>query len=46
MTASEYKDKVLKTIRDYEKQFQFVDQYEIVDAIQWLYEEIRSIPYE
>ena len=46
MTVSEYKDKVLKTILDYEKQFHSVDQYEIVDAIEWLYEEIRSIPDE
>ena len=39
----EYKEKVLKAIRDYEKQFDRVEQYEIVDAIGELYEIIRAI---
>lgn len=40
----EYREKVLKALLDYEKQFDHVDQYEIVDAIGELYEIIRAIP--
>lgn len=40
----EYKEKVLKAIRDYEKQLDHVEQYEIVNAIGELYEIIRAIP--
>lgn len=39
-----YREKVLTKILEYEKQFDPVDQYEITDAIGWLYEEIRAIP--
>lgn len=39
----EYREKVLKAIRDYEKQFDYVDQYEITNAIAELYEIIRVI---
>ena len=39
----EYRKKVLKAIRDYEKQFNCVDQYEITNAIAELYEIIRAI---
>lgn len=40
----EYREKVLKAIRDYEKQLDYVEQYEIVNAIGELYEIIRAIP--
>lgn len=40
----EYRESVLKAIRDYEKQFHHVDQYEIANAIAELYEIIRAIP--
>lgn len=40
----EYREKVLKVIRDYEKQLDHVDQYEIANAIEELYEIIRAIP--
>jgi len=40
------KEIVLKAILDYEKEFDPVEQYEIVDAIQWLYEKIRLLPEE
>lgn len=43
MTVDEYREKVLKAMLDYEKQFDPVDQYEITDAIGELYEIIRSI---
>ena len=39
----EYREAVLKAIRDYEKQFDPVNQYEITDAIGVLYEIIRAI---
>lgn len=39
----EYKEKVLKAIRDYEKQFDHVDQYEITNALAELYEIIKAI---
>lgn len=39
----EYREKVLKAIRDFEKEFDPVDQYEITDAIGYLYEIIRAI---
>lgn len=39
----EYKEKVLKAMRDYEKQFDPVEQYEIRDVIEVLYEIIRVI---
>ena len=35
---------MLAKILEYEKQFDPVDQYEITDAIGYLYEEIRAIP--
>ena len=41
---SEYRDRVLKTIQEHEKEYNPVDQYEIIDALGWLYEEIRGIP--
>lgn len=39
----EYKEKVLKAIRDFEKEFDQVDQFEITNAIADLYEIIRAI---
>ena len=39
----EYREKVLKAIRDYEKQLDHVDQYDIANAIGELYEIIRAI---
>ena len=39
----EYREKVLKAIRDFEKEFDPVDQYEITDVIGYLYEIIRAI---
>lgn len=39
----EYREKVLKAIRDYEKEFSPSEQYEIVNAIGYLYEIIRAI---
>lgn len=39
----EYREKVLKAMRDYDKQFDPVEQYEIRDAIEVLYEIIRAI---
>ena len=38
-----YREKVLKAIRDYEKEFSPSEQYEIVNAIGYLYEIIRAI---
>lgn len=34
---------VLKKILEYEKRFNQVDDFEVTDAIGWLYEEIRQI---
>lgn len=42
----EYREKVLKAILDYEKQFSHADQYEITDVIGELYEIIRAIDPE
>lgn len=42
----EYREKVLKAILDYEKQFNPADQYEVTDAIGELYEIIRAIDSE
>ena len=39
----EYREKVLKAILEFEKEFDPVDQYEITDAIGYLYEIIRAI---
>ena len=39
----EYREAVLKAIREYERQFDHVDQYEITNAIAELYEIIRAI---
>ena len=39
----EYRESILKAIREYEKHFDPVDQYEITDAIGVLYEIIRAI---
>ena len=39
----EYKEKVLSAIREYMKQFDCVDQYEITDALAYLYEIVRAI---
>ena len=39
----EYREKVLKAIREYEKEFNPSEQYEIVDALGYLYEIIRAI---
>lgn len=39
----EYREKVLEAIREYEKQFDPVEQYEVTDAIGVLYEIIRAI---
>lgn len=39
----EYKEKVLKAIRDYEKEFDHVSQYETTNALAELYEIIRAI---
>ena len=41
---SEYRDKVLKTMREYEKQFDPVEQWEAIDVLGWLYEAVRAIP--
>lgn len=43
MTAEEYRAKVLKTILEYESHFNAVDDYEVKDAIAYLYEIIRGI---
>lgn len=42
----EYREKVLKAILDYEKQFSPADQFEITNAIGELYEIIRAIDPE
>lgn len=39
----EYREAILKAIREYERQFDHVDQYEITNAIAELYEIIRAI---
>ena len=39
----EYRETILKAIREYERQFDHVDQYEITNAIAELYEIIRAI---
>jgi len=39
----EYRETILKAIREYEKQFDPVEQYEITDAIGVLYEIVRAI---
>lgn len=39
----EYRETILKAIREFEKQFDPVEQYEITDAIGMLYEIIRAI---
>lgn len=39
----EYREKVLEAIREYEKKFDPVEQYEVTDAIGVLYEIIRAI---
>jgi len=39
----EYREKVLKAIRDFEKEFSPVEQFEVTDAIGVLYEIIRAI---
>ena len=39
----EYREKILKAIRDYEKEFDHVEQYEITNAIAELYEIIRAL---
>lgn len=38
----EYRETILQAIREYEKQFDPVEQYEITDAIGVLYEIIRA----
>jgi hypothetical protein len=38
-----YREAILQAIREYEKQFDPVDQYEITDAIGVPYEIIRAI---
>lgn len=43
MTEEEYREKVLTAIREYEKQFDQVEQYEITNALGELYEIIRAI---
>jgi adenine-specific DNA methylase len=40
----EIKDNMLKAILEYRKRFSPVDQYETLDRIDWIYEELRSIP--
>lgn len=43
ITAEEYRDKVLQVMRDFEKQFDPVDQYEVTNALAELYETIRAL---
>ena len=40
----EIKDNMLKAILEYRKRFSPVDQHETLDRIDWIYEELRSIP--
>ena len=40
---NEYREKILKTILEYEKRFDPVDDFEVTDAIGYLYELIRAI---
>ena len=46
MMIKEYREKVLKTMLKYEEQYNPSDQYEIRDALEWLYEEVRQIPID
>lgn len=42
-TNEDFKERVLKKILEYEKGFSHVDDFEITNAIGWLYEEIRQM---
>lgn len=46
MSTEEYRETVLKAMREYEKTFDHVQQFEITDALDWLYEIIRALPTE
>jgi len=42
-TNEDFKERVLKKILEYEKNFNPVDDFEVTDAIGWLYEEILQM---
>ena len=44
LNTEEYREKVLMKMLEYRKQYSPSEQWEILNALDWLYEEIRNIP--
>ena len=46
MTIEDYRESVLKAMREFEADFNHVDQFALTNALSDLYEIIRTLPVE